>query len=129
MNYGSQINTTKNLEIELEELGEKLKEKINQIEKLTEEVELLNKQNVSYKQQVRFFSQNNANCAFSYASLKNKEERFEYMTGLSVCNFDCLYEFIEPYRTAIVYPDCKVHHSAQRKLSKETELTCFFYDL
>ena len=48
------------------------------------------------------------------------------MTGLSVCDFDILYECIESYRTAVVYPDCKAHHSAQRKLSKKTELMFFF---
>ena len=126
LNYGSQNDTTQILETELTELREKLKEKIAQIEKLTDEVESLNKQNVSYEQQLKFFSQNKENCSFSYANLKNKPKRFEYMTGLSLCDFDCIYECVEPYLSAMVYPDCKVHHSSQRKLSKKTELMCFF---
>lgn len=88
-------------------------------------MQLLNKQNVSYEQQLRSFSKDKENCTFSYANLKNKEKKFEYMTGLSLCDFDCLYECIEPYLTAMVYPDCKAHHNAQRKLSKKTELMCF----
>lgn len=125
LNYGSNIDTTDIFETKLTELREKLKEKTNQIEKLTEEVQLSNKQNVSYEQQLRFFSKDKENCTFSYANLKNKEKIFEYMTGLSLCDFYCLHEWIELYLTAMVYPDCKDHHSAQRKLSKKTELMRF----
>lgn len=92
LKYGSNIDTTDIFETKLTELRGKLKEKTNQVEKLTEEVQLSNKQNVSYEQQLRFFSKDKENCTFSYANLTNKEKIFEYMTGLSLCDFYCLYE-------------------------------------
>lgn len=47
------------------------------------------------------------------------------MTGLSLNDFDFLFEFIQPYICAIIYPDCKSYESGERKLTKRTELMCF----
>ena len=42
---------------------------------------------------------------------------------LCVENFDCLFACVDPYISAIIYPNCKTHQ--QRKLTKRTELMCF----
>lgn len=113
------------LENEILELKKKLKEKTDQVEKLANEVSSLIQQNASYAQQLKHFSQLKNSCTFAYDNLKQNVQKFQYMTGLSPQDFDCLYECIEPYITCIIYPDCKNHHIKQRKLSKKTELMCF----
>lgn len=62
---------------------------------------------------------------FSYACLKLYPQQFLYITGLSLNDFDCLFECVQAYISAIVYPDCKGYESGQRKLTKSTELMCF----
>ena len=48
------------------------------------------------------------------------------MTGLTESAFDSLFECLELFLSALVYPDCKSsEHSRFRKMNKGTELLCF----
>ena len=48
------------------------------------------------------------------------------MSGLTVDDFNCVLECIKPYISVIIYPDCKTNQDGQRKLTKRTELLCYF---
>ena len=56
---------------------------------------------------------------------KQLPQKMFFMTGLTVIEFDCLFECVEPFLCAIVYPDCKESETHLRKLDKQTELLCF----
>lgn len=62
---------------------------------------------------------------FTYMMLKDK---FIYLTGLTTNEFDCLYEWVEPLRHLIRYPDCKGGGLEKKstKLDIKTELVAFF---
>lgn len=62
---------------------------------------------------------------FSYECLETNSEKFFHMSGLTVDDYNCLFECIEPYVSVIVYPHCKNNTDWQRKLTKKTELLCF----
>ena len=49
-----------------------------------------------------------------------KPSTFKYLCGLSLEQFNILYNCVQPYSDAIVYPDCK--GIGQRSLDKPTEL-------
>lgn len=40
-------------------------------------------------------------------TLKDKQDKFIYLTGLTTHGFDCLYEYVEPFLHLIRNPDCK----------------------
>lgn len=64
--------------------------------------------------------------AFSYECLKLRPQNFFfYMSGLTVDDFDCVFDCIEPYISVIIYPDCKNNQEGQRRLTKRTEILCF----
>ena len=44
---------------------------------------------------------------FTYMILKDKQDKFFYLTGLTTNEFDCLYECVEPSLYLIRYPDCR----------------------
>ena len=54
--------------------------------------------------------------------------RIFFFTGLTKTAFDSLFECVEPFLDAIIYPDCKdnEYSSHLRKLDKKAELMCFF---
>ena len=45
----------------------------------------------------------------TYMTLKDKQDKFIYLTGLTTHEFDCLYEklYVEPLLHLIRNPDCK----------------------
>ena len=90
-----------------------------------DEINSLKAEKEAYTKQLKQFAQSKQKSTFSYASLKLYPQQFLYMTGLSLNDFDFLFEFIQPYICAIIYPDCKSYESGQRKLTKRTELMCF----
>ena len=110
---------------EIEDLKEKLKTKTEQVNEMFDEINLLKAEKEAYAKQLKQFAQSKQKSTFSYASLKLYPQQFLYMTGLSLNDFDFLFEFIQPYICAIIYPDCKSYESGQRKLTKRTELMCF----
>ena len=110
---------------EIEDLKEKLKTKTEQVNEMFDEINSLKAEKEAYAKQLKQFAQSKQKSTFSYASLKLYPQQFLYMTGLSLNDFDCLFEFIQPYICAIIYPDCKSYESGQRKLTKRTELMCF----
>ena len=65
---------------------------------------------------------------FTYMMLKDKQDKFIYLTGLTTNEFDCLYECVEPFLHLIRYPDCKGGglEIKSRKLDTKTELMAFF---
>ena len=113
------------LKAEIHDLREQLRDKTQQINKLCDEVEKLTVMNETYARQVKQFSYAMEKSTFSYDCLKKQPKKFLYMTGLSTDDFDCLFDCIEPYIDAIIYPDCRESANANRKLSKKTELLCF----
>ena len=110
---------------EIEDLKEKLKTKTEQVNEMFDEINSLKAEKEAYAKQLKQFAQSKQKSTFSYASLKLYPQQFLYMTGLSLNDFDCFFEFIQPYICAIIYPDCKSYESGQRKLTKRTELMCF----
>lgn len=44
---------------------------------------------------------------FWYANLREQPSKFFDLTGLSVKEFDCLYDCVQPFVHLICYPDCK----------------------
>ena len=68
---------------------------------------------------------------FTYMMLKDKQDKFIYLTGLTTNEFDCLYECVEPLRHLIRYPDCKGGGLEKKstKLDIKTELVAFFHSL
>ena len=65
---------------------------------------------------------------FTYMILKDKQDKFFYLTGLTTHEFDCLYECVETFLYLIRYPDCKGGglETKSRKLDTKTELMAFF---
>ena len=49
-----------------------------------------------------------------------KPRTFKYLCGLSLEQFNILWNCVQPYSDAIIYPDCK--GTGQRSLDKPTEL-------
>lgn len=48
---------------------------------------------------------------FTYETLKKLPHKMFYMTGLSVTEFDCLFERVQPFIGSMIYPDCKESES------------------
>lgn len=99
--------------------------KTEQVNEMFDEMNSLKAEKEAYAKQLKQFAQSRQKSTFSYACLKLYPQQFLYMTGLSLNDFDCLFECVQPYISAIVYPDCKGFESGQRKLTKRTELMCF----
>ena len=57
---------------------------------------------------------------FKYSKLKDKPKQFKYLCGLTVLQFQLLYNCVAPYCHLIEYPDCK--GTGTRFLEKKTEL-------
>ncbi|XP_065643043.1 uncharacterized protein LOC136074634 [Hydra vulgaris] len=57
---------------------------------------------------------------FKYSKLKDKPKQFKYLCGLTVLQFELLYNCVAPYCHLIEYPDCK--GTGTRFLEKKTEL-------
>ncbi|XP_065645521.1 uncharacterized protein LOC136075992 [Hydra vulgaris] len=57
---------------------------------------------------------------FKYSKLKDKPKQFKYLCGLTVLQFQLLYNCVAPYCHLIEYPDCK--GIGTRFLEKKTEL-------
>ena len=110
---------------EIEDLKEKLKRKTEQVNEMFDELNSLKAEKEAYAKQLKQFAQSRRKSTFLYACLKLYPQQFLYMTGLSLYDFDCLFACVQPYISAIVYPDCKGYESGQRKLRKRTELMCF----
>ena len=68
---------------------------------------------------------------FTYETLKKLPRKIFFMTGLTITEFDCLFECVQPFIGAMIYPDCKESESTShlRKLDKKTELVCFFINV
>ena len=58
---------------------------------------------------------------------KKLPQKIFYMTGLTITESDCLFECVQPFIGAMIYPDCKESESTShlRKLDKKTKLVCF----
>ena len=108
---------------EIEDLKEKLKRKTEQVNEMFDELNSLKAEKEAYAKQLKQFAQSRRKSTFSYACLKLYPQQFLYMTALSLKDFDCLFACVQPYISAIVYPDCKGYESGQRKLKKRT-FTC-----
>ena len=57
---------------------------------------------------------------FSYSNLIKKPNTFKYLCGLSIEQFNILWNCVQPYSDVIIYPDCK--GTGMRSLDKSTEL-------
>ena len=57
---------------------------------------------------------------FSYSNLIKKPNTFKYLCGLSIEQFNILWNCVQPYSDVIIYPDCK--GTGMRSLDKPTEL-------
>ena len=76
----------------------------------------INKQNGELKIAVKRLQQEQ----FSYSSLIKKPTTFKYLCGLSVEQFNVLWNCVQPYSDVIIYPDCK--GTGERSVDKPTEL-------
>ena len=65
--------------------------------------ERINKYDVELPQPISFIRKSK----YSSEKLELKRVIFEYLVGLSVENFDILYNIVSPYFHTIKYPDCK----------------------
>ena len=63
---------------------------------------------------------------FNYESLKQLLRNF-FMTGITITEFDCLFEWVEPFLDTTTRPDSKDSKNSYhlRKQDKKTELACF----
>ena len=111
------------LKKEIDDLKEQLRSKTNEVNQLSDLVKTLKIQNETYQSQLQKFAHTTEKTTFSYKCLKKNPKQFFYRTGLCVEDFDCLFACVEPYISAIIYPNCKTHQ--QRKLTKRTDLMCF----
>ena len=75
----------------------------------------INKQNGELKIAVKRLQQEQ----FSYSSLIKKPTTFKYSCGLSVEQFNVLWNCVQPYSDVIIYPDCK--GTGERSVDKPTE--------
>ena len=57
---------------------------------------------------------------FSYSNLIKKPNTFKYLCGLSIEQFNILWNCVQRYSDGIIYPDCK--GAGMRSLDKPTEL-------
>ena len=110
---------------EIEDLKAKRKVKTEQVNEMFDELNSLKAEKEAYAKQLKQFSHSRQKSMFSYACLKLYPQQFLYRTGLSLNDFDCHFECVQPYISAIVYPDCKGYESDPRKLKKRIELMCF----
>lgn len=55
-----------------------------------------------------------------YSNVINKPNTFKYLCGMSVEQFNILWNCVQPYCDVIIYPDCK--GTGERTLDKPTEL-------
>ena len=110
---GDETSNSDILKKEIDDLKEQLRSKTNEVNQLSDLVKTLKIQNETYHSQLQKFAHTTEKTTFSYKCL----------TGPCVENFDCLFACVEPYISAIIYPNCKPHQ--QRKLTKRTELMCF----
>ena len=109
---------------EIDDLLEQLRSKTNEVNQLSDLVKTLKIQNETYQSQLQKFPHTTEKTTCSYKCLKKNPKQFFYLTGLCVEDFDCLFACVEPYISAMIYPNyCKTHQ--QRKLIKRTELMCF----
>ena len=58
---------------------------------------------------------------FSYSILIKKPNTFKYLCGLSIEQFNILWNCVQPYGDVIIYPDCK--GTGMRSQDNPTELT------
>ena len=90
-----------------------LKIKLRNIEQTRQNI---NKQNEELKIAVKRLQQEQ----FSYSNLIKKPTTFKYLCGLSVEQFNILWNCVQPYSDVIIYPDCK--GTGERSVDKPTEL-------
>ena len=57
---------------------------------------------------------------FSYSNLIKKPNTFKYLCGLSIEQFNILWNCVQPCSDVIIYPDCK--GAGMRSLDKPTDL-------
>ena len=108
---------------QVEELARKLQEKEAEMESLKSQVQyLLEKEKI---QESKIFEMERGQ--FNYMILKDKQNKFLDLTGLTTYEFDCLYECVEPFTHLIRYPDCKGggFETKTRKVDAKTELMIF----
>lgn len=109
------------LKAQLLEVQKKLQEKEKEFSKLTEEVVTLKNEQMEYQRQLQF-QEEYERTRFTYEHVIKRGQYF-HMTGLTESEFDCLLECLEPFVTALVYPDCKSSERSKcRKMDKRTEL-------
>lgn len=53
------------------------------------------------------------------------------MSGLTITEFDCLFECVQPFIGAMIYPDCKESESTPhvRKLDKKNRTSMLFINM
>ena len=63
---------------------------------------------------------------FTYGNIRSSENKFFYLSGLTVLKFDMIWDILSPYAHCIKYPDCV--GTGRRSLDKATELfSCVVY--
>ena len=103
-------NTVKKLRIE----NLSLKVKLRNIEQTQQNAK---KQNEELKTVVKRLQEEQ----FSYSILIKKPNTFKYLCGLSIEQFNILWNCVQPYSDVIIYPDCK--GTGMRSQDNPTELT------
>ena len=88
------------------ELVARLTEKEEEITKLQNQIsELLKKQKTQEDKTGQIRSEMRRG-QFSYNTIKERQNKFFDLTGLTVAEFDCLFECIDPYTHLLHYPNC-----------------------
>ena len=100
-----------NLKCQVERLTKDLDEKRKCIDNLQQELTKIQTKLTAnakyYQQQLTTMKKAMEMKQFTYESLKQLPQKMFFMTGLTVIEFHCLFECVEPFLCAIIYPDCK----------------------
>ena len=94
-------NENSTLKAQLLEVQKNLHEKEKELSKLTKEVATLKSEQTKYQRQLQLFQGEYERTRFTYEHVTKRGQRF-YMTGLTESEFDCLFECLEPFLSALV---------------------------
>ena len=109
------------------ELVSRLTEKEEEITKLQNQISELLKKQKTQEDKIGQIRSEMRRGQFSYSTIKERQNKFFDLTGLTVAEFDCLFECIDPYTHLLHYPNCTSGGlvTKNRKMDQRTELMTF----
>lgn len=80
--------------------------KVEDIERLNNEIKLLQGRCCDYEEKITKLKFEEKKRRFDYINMKANEKEFYYMCGLTVSEFDCLFDCLVLFQHLLIYPDC-----------------------